>query len=305
MRTRLYGYFGRGNLGDEAVRQAWREAVASLRETGVQGPPWLPRGPGVTLFAGGILQDRSSLRSLLFYSVALQVAARQGPIALAAVGVDVHRRPGRAVLGWAVSKVDFASGRDRESCQALAAAGGRPREARDVALTLSAPGYRGGGPVLVNLTPAVPPAVRSEVLTSAERAARTLHTGLRGLVLARGEDERVLRGLTLVKPAGPTELMEVLSAAPLVFAARLHAMELALLCRAPFVAVSATRKAGAFLQLVERELPCPVPRLPGKGPGRWTESADWLRALERARERLVEEAWTGVNDVRNWLRSVA
>ncbi|MFO8034648.1 MAG: hypothetical protein R6U88_05770, partial [Candidatus Bipolaricaulota bacterium] len=135
--------------------------------------------------------------------------------------------------------------------------------------------------------------------------ARTLCTVVRGLVLARGEDERALRGLALVQPDDPAELMGSLASASLVFAARLHALELALLCRAPFVAVATTEKVRSFVSLVERELPRPVPRVPGAGAGEWLRSEDWLRALDRARGRLVEEAWTGVNDVREWLRTVA
>ncbi|MFO8034258.1 MAG: hypothetical protein R6U88_03715, partial [Candidatus Bipolaricaulota bacterium] len=165
MKARLYGYFGHGNLGDEAIQEAWRRAVPSLRRAHVQAPPRLPRGRGVTLFAGGILQDRSSVRSLIFYSAALGVAARGGPCGLAAVGVDVQSRAGRLVLSRAVPKADFASARDPKSYRELADVGAKPREARDVALTLSAPRHQGGGPVLVNLTPAVPPAVRHAVLS--------------------------------------------------------------------------------------------------------------------------------------------
>ncbi len=302
---RLYGYFGRGNLGDEAVQQAWRRAVPALREALVQGPPRLPRGRAVTLFGGGVLQDRSSLRSLLFYALAVRAAARWGPCALSAVGVDVHSRPGRAALARAVPRVHFCSGRDPDSCEALAAAGGRPREARDVALTLPAPPYRGRGSVLVNLTPGVSRAECRAVVASAVQTARVLRADLRGLVLARGEDERVLCGLSLLCPATPAQLMDILSSARVLFAARLHALEFALLCGTPFVAVPVTRKTRAFLRLVERELPRPVPRLPEESRVGWMESADWRRALHRARELLVEEAWTGVNDVREWLRTVA
>ncbi len=305
MKARLYGYFGRGNLGDEAILAAWQEAVPTLRRAEVASPPGLPWGRKITLFAGGILQDRTSLRSLAWYAGAIRMAARAGPCALAAVGADVRSEAGRAVLGWALSPVRFVSGRDPESCRTMRLAGGDAAEARDVALTLCAPRHRGGGSVLVNLTHAVPPPIRRSVVAAARDAARTLRTEARGLVSARGEDEPALEGLPLVRPGTSAELLRVLASAALVIAARLHVLELALLCRTPFVAVPWTDKCLAFLRLVERELPCPAPRLPSEAPQGWLSSIRWSKALERARERLVMEAWMGVSDVQYWLRSTA
>jgi len=305
MKARLYGYFGHGNLGDEAVREAWCSGVPLLRRATVERPPQLPLTKAVTLFAGGLFQDESSLRSLVFYTTAVRVAGLRGPAALAAVGVDVGSGPGMLLLRQAVAGADFISARDPESCHQLAAAGGNPREARDVALTLGSPHYRGGGAVLVNLTPRVPKAVVGEVLRSADHTARSLRTTVQGLVLARGEDERSMSGLRILSPTTPWELMEALARAPLIYATRLHAVELALLVGTPFVAVTATHKLQAFLALVDRELPRPIPCMPGEGADNWLQGPDWLRALGRARERLVDEAWTGVNDVHRWLRSVA
>ncbi len=305
MAVRLYGYFGHGNLGDEALCTAWRRAVPRLVRARVVAPPWFPRGPGTTLFCGGILQDRTSLRSLLFYAAAVRYAASRGPCALAAVGVDVHSAWGRRALRSAVGVAGFISGRDTPSCRAIAAAGGTPREARDVALTLPAPARRCGGPVLVNLTHAVAPDERACVRALALRAGGFLDADVRGVVLARGEDEVALRGFALVRPDTPETFMELLAGARLVIAARLHALELALLCGVPFVLVEAAEKTRAFIELVERELPAPVPRVPGPAIPGWLMSSQWSRALGRARERLVGEAWEGVRDVSRWLDRVA
>ncbi len=305
MAIRLYGYFGHGNLGDEALCNAWRRAVPRLAQARVVAPPRLPQGPAVTLFCGGILQDRTSLRSLLFYTTAARCAARNGPYALAAVGVDVHRHWGRCALRRVVGAAGFTSGRDPGSCRALAEAGGTPCQARDVALTLPHPERRSGGPVLVNLTRAVVQDARVSVRAFACRLGQDLGTGVRGVVLARGEDEVALRGLSLVQPNTPQEFMELLAGARLVIAARLHALELALLCGVPFVLAEATEKARAFVELVERDLPAPVPRVPGASIPGWVMSSSWSRALVRARERLVDEAWEGVRDVSRWLDRVA
>ncbi len=305
MRTRLYGYFAHGNLGDEAVREAWMRAVPLLRDSTVQRPPRLPLRRAVTLFAGGLLQDESSLRSLLFYTTAVRTAALRGPAALAAVGVDVHSGPGKLLLSLAVRGADYVSARDPESCLQLAKAGASAHQARDVALTLDPPRYRGDGAILVNLTPAVPKPIVREVLHSAGQCAKGLRTTVRGLVMAREEDERAITGLPVFRPSDPAELMRALANAPLVYTARLHAAELALVVGAPFVAIPTSHKLRAFLGLVDRDLPRPIPCVPDERPAEWLHGDAWRRALERAKERLVDEAWTGVEDVHRWLRNVA
>jgi len=85
--------------------------------------------------------------------------------------------------------------------------------------------------------------------------------------------------------------------------ARLHALELALASGTPFVALPYADKVEDFLSLVERDLPARVPRSPA-----WAEevlSPSWRVGLLRARARLAEEAQEGIEDVRNWLRSLA
>lgn len=304
MAVRLYGYFGHGNLGDEALCIAWRRADPRLARSYVLAPPALPRGRGTTLFCGGILQDRTSLRSLLFYAAAVRCAARRGPCALAAVGVDVHSRCGKRVLRSALEAADYVSGRDPSSCSAIAEAGRTFREARDVALTLPAPVRRGGGPVLVNLTHAIPSDERASARAVALRMGQALDADVRGMVLARGEDDVALSGLSLVRPDNPDAFMKVLARARLVIAARLHALEFALLCGVPFVLVEGAEKSRAFVELVERDLPEPVPRVRGGPIPEWLLSPEWSRALGRAREHLVGEAWEGIRDVSRWLDCV-
>ncbi|HIE47407.1 TPA: hypothetical protein EYP84_00770, partial [Candidatus Bipolaricaulota bacterium] len=110
-------------------------------------------------------------------------------------------------------------------------------------------------------------------------------------------------GLDPLRPATPAQALELLAAAPLIIAARLHALELALVAGTPFVALPYAHKVNAFLHLVERGLPAPVPRVPAGAED--LLAGDWQRGLLRARERLGEEAREGIRDVENWLAQVA
>ncbi|MFH1609178.1 MAG: polysaccharide pyruvyl transferase family protein [Candidatus Bipolaricaulota bacterium] len=301
----LYGYFGHGNLGDEAIREAWEGLLAPEWTVRPVAPPRFPRR-GPTLFTGGILQDRTSRRSLLFYALAVRTASGRGPVALASVGVDVRSLLSRAVLRRVLPQAGYLSVRDPGSRAVLAGLGIPAREGRDPVLALPPVPRRGGGPVLVSLSPLVPEPLRTSALADARTVADRLGVAWVGLVMDRREDIAVLRGLPTVAPTNLQEASQVLSRACLLIGSRLHALELALVAGTPFLAVPCAPKVEEFLTLVERDLPAPVPRLPRDG-GQWERvlSPDWARAQNLARERLRTEALEGVDDVRRWLRAVA
>ncbi|RLE29603.1 hypothetical protein DRJ54_04335 [Candidatus Acetothermia bacterium] len=298
----LYGYFGHGNLGDEALREAWTKALSPMFQVRTLAPPRLPKGQGPWLFCGGLLQDRTSFRSLLFYLAAIEVAARRSPVALVSVGVDLRRRVSRQAVRMAVAKIEYLSVRDEASAGELSRLGFTPKVFPDPVLSWRPPDRRPGGAVLVNLVPELPPELRARAISHAQRLGAQLKAPVNGLVMAP-EDARALVGLPLVRPATPAQALELLSTAPVLIAARLHALELALVAGTPFVALPYARKVGAFLHLVERELPVPVPRRPEEMGIVLT--GDWRRGLLLARERLREEAKEGIRDVENWLAQVA
>ncbi len=303
----VYGYFGRGNLGDEALARVWRVRLSGLGRVKLVSPPRLP-GAEVTVFTGEPLQDRTSRRSFLFYAAALRRAARRGRAVLGAVGVDVRSRISLALLPHILRGVDYISVRDTRSLGILRSRGIGAREARDVALLLPAPRGGPGGPVLLNLVPALPAAVRRRATGLARHAAAALGKELRGLVMDRKEDVAALRGLPLLAPRSVEEALDVVASATLLIGARLHALEFALLCGTPFVAVPYAPKVISFLDLVERDLPDGVPRIHGEGDAAAWEAAiapEHLRALRRARERLREEAEEGMEDVLRFIRGVA
>jgi len=298
----LYGYFGHGNLGDEALREAWTTALSPEFQVRALAPPRLPRGKGPWLFCGGILQDHTSLRSLLFYTTAIRLAARGGPVGLVAVGCELSSPLGRRLVRKVLPQVGFLSARDEKAFHALSALGGDVRQGRDPVLAWSPPPRRESGPILVNLVPSLPQALCREALRKARALAKKLGSPLQGLVMAP-EDAHALEGLPLLRPTTPQGALEAIAACPLLVGTRLHALEFSLVAGTPFVSLPYSAKVEGFLSLVERDLPARVPRTLDRleealGPS--------LReGLLRARARLAEEAQKGIEDVRNWLRSLA
>ena len=298
----LYGYFGHGNLGDEALRLSWSRTLQGRFCLSTCSPPRLPFRQGPWLFCGGLLQDRTSLRSLLFYMAAIGTAARRAPVALASVGVDLRRRVSREAVRAALARVDYLSVRDEFSATELSRLGFNPKVYPDPVLSWRPPTRRPGGAVLVNLVSELPAWLRTQAVVQAQRLGAGLKAPVKGLAMSP-QDLPALAGLDPLRPATPAQALELLAAAPLIIAARLHALELALVAGTPFVALPYAHKVNAFLHLVERGLPAPVPRVPAGAED--LLAGDWQRGLLRARERLGEEAREGIRDVENWLAQVA
>jgi polysaccharide pyruvyl transferase CsaB len=132
----IAGYYGFGNLGDEAIRVALRAALN--KQEGLQ-QIWLVSQPQDTIevnrahplaiFAGlrrsaalifgggGLLQNKTSTRSLLYY-LALILLARslRRPVFLLGQGIGpINGRFAQAITRFALSKVRYIGCRDRGS----------------------------------------------------------------------------------------------------------------------------------------------------------------------------------------------
>jgi len=201
-----------------------------------------------------------------------------------------------------LGRIGYLSVRDELSWEELSRLELEPKLYPDPVLSWQPPARRRGGAVLVNLVPGLPAGLRARTIAQARRLGAALKAPVKGLAMSP-RDLPALAGLPSLRPTTPAQALEFLAAAPLVIAARLHALELALLAGTPFVALPYARKVEAFLQLVERELPAPVPRAPERAED--LLAGDWRRGLVRARERLREEAEEGIRDVKRWLVQVA
>jgi polysaccharide pyruvyl transferase CsaB len=132
----VVGYYGFGNLGDEAIRVALRAALNE--QEGLQ-PIWLVSQPQNTnevnrahscaIFAGlrrsaalifgggGLLQNKTSTRSLLYYLFLILLArSLRRPVFLLGQGIGpINGRFAQAMTRFALSKVHYISCRDRGS----------------------------------------------------------------------------------------------------------------------------------------------------------------------------------------------
>lgn len=169
MRLLISGYYGFGNAGDEAVLAGMLQALrraGNVEPVVLSGDPeatralhgveavsrddpravWRALGRADLLISGGggLLQDRTSARSSLYYLGVIELAHRAGiPVYLYAQGVGPLRRPWlRKTAAVALRRVRGAGVRDRASQELLEALGvpaARIQVTADAAFALNAP----------------------------------------------------------------------------------------------------------------------------------------------------------------------
>ncbi|MFN3286121.1 MAG: polysaccharide pyruvyl transferase CsaB [bacterium] len=288
MRVAIFGYYGFGNLGDEAVLHAMvehlREALPGVelwvlsgdpaeteRTHGVRGVPRtdlravrrLFRSSDLVCSGGGSLfQDVTSWRSPLFYGL-LHELARGTPVLVYAQGIGpLRRRTSRAVTRRAMEGAAAITVRDQDSADRLRELGvERPVEVVcDPALGLSASASHPQDRTLVVSVRPWPGVSWSRLLEALRRAARQAELQPRVVCLHRvadlsaSEELAVQLGSDLVVPSSPREALEAVAGARVVVGMRLHALVLAAAAGVPFVGVAYDPKVSSFAAWVE--MPC-------------------------------------------------
>ena len=292
----IAGYYGFGNLGDEILREV---LVGALCRSGAARPVVLVRTPrregdvarfdplgvlralrrarGLVLGGGGLFQNRTSERSLLYYLGLLLLARLLArPVLLVGQGVGpIRGRGSRALARIALRKAAYLGCRDEESASLLRSLGVNCVVDGDLALLLPP----------VERPPREPGATRVALAlkgSRSESARGTLIdevTSLLATVRRRGEVQvdvvvffpqedlplaegiaRRVHGATVRLPADADEATRVLSEADLVLASRLHGAELALRAGTPVAVVAEDPKIEAFARAVRDaggpEIPC-------------------------------------------------
>lgn len=163
----LAGYFGCGNLGDDAILQAFAGAAAErgyemrvlsgnvemvMRRYGLQGVHRLDHGrikeaideADALVFPGGsIFQDVTSVRSVAYYSNLVKMAKKSGKrVALLGQGLgSLNRFLGRRMAQAALAQADVIVLRDQASLSVLQSLGIKTRvqTAADLAYLLPEP----------------------------------------------------------------------------------------------------------------------------------------------------------------------
>ena len=333
-RVLLSGYYGFGNVGDEAILASTVEALRRKQpdiEIAVlsQNPDETAKAHGVesyprmaplkvasailssdlVVFGGGsLIQDDTSLRSLLYYlSIIFAARALGKQVVVYANGIGpIRSRLGKALTKAALALVRKITVRDPESETFLRRMGVRRpvRVTADPAFLLSpSPDDRcdeimreAGIPldrplVWLAVRPRKAPdgfytAVSSAVemlrsrgyepcLLVMQETDRQAADSLNGSLADRGQ-----RPMPLISSKGPRDVLALLRKGSLCIGMRLHTLILAASAGVPFMGVEIDPKIGAFC----RAAGCPVLPDPRKGGG--TDLDLQLRRFVESRDEL-------------------
>ena len=335
----LCGYYGFGNLGDELLAEALvrgmeecgvpRERLVilsaaperSARELGVASVDrwsfrevWgaLRRSETLLLGGGGLFQDVTSLRSVLYYAGMVHLARMAGcrPWAFGQSVGPLKSWIGRALARRSLGRCAFRGVRDAPSEALLRRWGMECRRSPDGAFLLADEGGSSraetGKDLLVNLRPWGGSLSRDCAKIAATEASRR-RLSLVGVALAP-EDERVLEDLRrdgvfpctrVVTLTNLVQARELFGGAAMAVGMRLHFLVIsAVMCR-PAVAVPYDPKVESFARdwsfpVWYGEGPLPEPGGAEKDPGdarqevkAALESA-WLASSKEEKRREVE-----------------
>lgn len=273
MRVLVSGYYGFGNLGDEALLSGMLSGLRTegltvlsqhpARTRALHGVASTHRLTGLTAIArhdaiisggGGLLQDQTSARSLRYYLGVITLAKRLGK-RVVVYGQSVgplsargERRVARALRGVPVAVRDEPSQRllERLDIPAFLMA--------DTALLLPKPVTTPGAnaPVLL-----IPRGGYPHITDALGTLAQRLHAErvpLAALALQPGEDGEALEQIARRAPslqrlgaATPQHALEHLAGARYVVSARLHGLILAARAGRPFSGIAYDPKVAAFL----------------------------------------------------------
>lgn len=280
MRLLLSGYYGLGNLGDEAIlaglaptlsargvsvsvlsgapqATAATHGVAAVdRFTGVLTA--LPRADALVSGGGGLLQDATSARSLDYYLGLLRAAKLLGKrTAVYAQSLGPLSAAGRAKVARALAGVPLAV-RDEGSRELALELGLEAELVADPALLLSAPERTPSesDPLML-----IPRGGHDRFNLALERLARAATGETVALAMHPRFDGDAVTRLQAVQPrlerlpaATPGEALARVAAARVVVSVRLHGCILAALARVPFVALAYDPKVAGFAAQVGAEV---------------------------------------------------
>ena len=306
------GYYGYKNAGDEAILQALVQGIharghqalvlsANPRDTaqklGVEAvhryhplavPRALARADRFVLGGGGLLQDKTSRRSLGYYLGLVRLAQRlKTPTTVFGVSLGPLSRRGERVLARTLAKVPLVV-RDRRSLDYAERLGLKAELGADLALLLEAPqAAREPGLVIVIPRQGVP----AEPLHAAARRLRTLHYEVLALGLQPGRDEPALELFEYFPKeatADPQRVLYLMASAEYVISTRLHGMVLAAVAGTPFAGINYDPKVAAFAEETGAPLlPVEVPRAETAALVQARVEPDWA-AVERLKQRARE-----------------
>lgn len=313
MRVLVSGYYGYENLGDEALLSAVIAGLSGHEITVLSGNPAatveqhrvravhrytgllgaLTRCNAVVFGGGGLLQDRTSSRSLAYYTTIIRLATLlKKSVVLVGQSLGPLSAAGERQVRRALAGVPLGV-RDEASFALAMRLGLQPARTADLALSLPAPQglHAADGPVIV-----VPRADQPEfnaLLREFVYVAANASVPVRAVAF-QPSDTRADIGIPIAPLRTVQEWWDVLQGASAVLSVRLHGTILAASAQIPSVALSYDPKVAGFAELAQ------VPWFSAE-----TAAHDVFTAITRGRRepyagraKLVAEAKAGVA----WLR---
>lgn len=284
MNVLISGYYGFGNLGDEAALSG---LVAGLQARGhhltvlsnnpektraLHGVEAVARYKGllpalvqsdvVVLGGGGLLQDKTSARSLRYYLGILRLAKALGKRAIVyGQGVGPLSPAGKRTVRQTLTGIPVAV-RDGASQRLLGTLDITAKLVADAALLLPEP----KGTTTLSLTPPVLLIPRggypeiTEALVGLAKALRVKGVPVAGMAIQPGQDDAPLKQLREAVPEmalwradTPSAAMSTVAGATHVVSARLHGLIFAATTQRPFSGVVYDPKIAAFAEETGRD----------------------------------------------------
>lgn len=277
MRVVISGYYGFGNVGDEALLAG---LVAGLQQRGhrivvlsanpgqtvrdhrvrathrVWGAPWaIARADAVVSGGGGLLQDATSARSLRYYLAVVGLARRLGKrVVIYGQSLGPLSPAGRAAVARALAGLPLAV-RDEASAALARTLGAHPALVADPALTLPAPARAAAtaGPVV--LVPRGGQDRLNQALAELGRSLAADGVPVVALALHPAEDDGALQRLVQAVPSiavrvvtDAASTMAAMVDARYVVSVRLHGCILAACVGVGFAGLSYDPKVRGFLE---------------------------------------------------------
>jgi len=290
----IAGYYGFGNWGDEAglfvLIRALRRAFPHARVVVLSTDPpqtvrlhntdainrWnlvevrraLAQASAFILGPGSLLQDATSMRSLLYYLGLIRWAQRyELPTYLIGQGIGPLRsQHSERWVAKTLQRARLVLVRDRVSYEWALTRGARALLGDDLALLsdLSPDPTRGEGQGGRSLGISLRPGLSPQNIELLRRALRTLSTDFELVFLPFQADQDliVLRELALPIPVVEAhhlnDLLQAMHRLDIVLGMRLHSLVFALMCAVPFCALSYDPKIESFLRHIEEVCAYPV-----------------------------------------------
>lgn len=285
MKVVISGYYGFGNLGDEALLSGMLGALRPRHQVTVlsqqpaatrslhgvaaahryyQALSALLKADALISGGGGLLQDSTSRRSLYYYLWLLRLARRLGKrVIVYGQSLGPLSAQGELEVAKVLKGLPVAV-RDRPSQALLARHDLTAELVADSALLLreGAPSALSRQRVILipragypDITVALVEAGRRLAASGHQLAALALHADADAAELARLQAE--LPQLTVLRASSPVQVTELLMGAHYVVSARLHGLILAAVTQTPYAGLVYDPKVAAFL--AETAAPCFAP----------------------------------------------